>query len=401
MRLDGRNIVLGISGGIAAYKGPELVRRLRDVGAQVRVVLTRNAMQFVSPLALQSVAGTPVASELFDLDEESRIGHIRLADEADVVLVAPATANLIAKMTVGLADDLLTTVLLATRAPVVLAPAMNVHMLANAIVRTNLNRLEERGVRLVSPDSGLLACGYEGQGRLPDPPVLIEALCAALTLPDLAAEVVLVTAGPTRERLDPVRFLSNRSSGRMGFEIARAARRRGARVVLVAGPTALAAPQGVEIFRVESADEMAEAVREKVAAATVVIAAAAVADYRPSVQDDQKQAKVQGDFTLRLMRTPDVIATVVPRRPGLLVVGFAAETHAVIERARAKLERKNLDLIVANDVTAVGAGFDVETNIVTLIDRQGARALPCLPKAEVADSILDWVVAARRGFLRE
>ncbi len=397
MTLGGRTVVLGITGGIAAYKGPELVRRLRDAGARVQVVLTRNAERFVSPLALQSVAGTPVSMDLFDPGEESRIGHIRLADEADVVLVAPATANLIAKLALGIADDLLTTVLLATRAPVVIAPAMNVHMLADATVRSNLATCVARGIHVVAPDSGLLACGYEGDGRLPDPPVLIEATRAALTEPDLAQETVLVTAGPTREALDPVRFLSNRSSGRMGFEIARAARRRAARVVLVSGPAALAAPSGVEFVPVESAAQMAAAVRTHSAAATVVIAAAAVADYRPAETSPQKPAKTDGEFTLHLVPTADVVASAVVRHAGLVVVGFAAETHDVVARARAKLARKRLDLIVANDVTAEGAGFDVETNVVTLIDRHEDRALPCLPKSEVADAILDWVVRARRS----
>ncbi len=397
MTLDGRTVVLGITGGIAAYKGPELVRRLRDAGARVQVVLTRNAQRFVSPLALQSVAGAPVSMDLFDPGEESRIGHIRLADEADVVLVAPATANLIAKLALGIADDLLTTLLLATRAPVVIAPAMNVHMLADATVRSNLAACVARGIHVVQPDSGLLACGYEGEGRLPDPPELIEATLTALATPDLSGETVLVTAGPTREALDPVRFLSNRSSGRMGFEIARAARRRAARVVLVSGPTALAPPSGVEFVSVESAAEMARAVATHSVAATVVIAAAAVADYRPVAASPQKQAKTGAEFTLHLVPTTDVVASAVERHAGLVVVGFAAETHDVVARARAKLTRKRLDLIVANDVTAEGAGFDVETNVVTLIDPHQSHALPCLPKSEVADAILDWVVRARRG----
>ncbi|MFM8412448.1 MAG: bifunctional phosphopantothenoylcysteine decarboxylase/phosphopantothenate--cysteine ligase CoaBC, partial [Alphaproteobacteria bacterium] len=275
MKLEGRTVVLGVSGGIAAYKAPEIVRALKAAGARVRVVLTRAAREFTTPLALQTVSGEPVGTDLFDLGQESRIGHVALADEADVVLVAPATANLVAKLAGGIADDLLTTVLVATRAPIVLAPAMNVNMLANPVVEENLRVLAGRGHRVVDPDEGLLACGYEGRGRMPDPPVLVEEVKAALAPDDLAGERVLVTAGPTREFLDPVRFLSNRSSGKMGFEVARAARRRGAEVVLVAGPTALPPPRGVRTIDVVSAEEMARAVRDHLADRTVVVAAAA------------------------------------------------------------------------------------------------------------------------------
>lgn len=395
MRLDGKTVLLGVSGGIAAYKAPEIVRALRQSGARVRVVLTRAAQEFVTPLSLQTVAGEPVATELFDLTQESQIGHIDLADSVDVVLVAPATANLVAKAAAGMADDLLTTVLLATRAPVVVAPAMNVHMYENALVQRNLAALEAHGWTRIEPDSGALACGYEGPGRLPDPPVLVESVAAALAPSDLAEETVLVTAGPTREYLDPVRFLSNRSSGKMGFAVARAAARRGARVVLVAGPCALPTPRGVETVPVETAEEMAAAVRGASRTASIVVAAAAVADYRPKSREAQKGAKKKGASRLDLEPTPDVVATAVPRRAGRLVVGFAAETTDVEARARGKLARKALDLIVANDVSADGAGFDVDTNIVTLIDASGARELPLLDKDQVADAILDRVVTLR------
>jgi len=396
MKIAGKTIALGVSGGIAAYKAPELVRALRQADARVRVILTRAAHEFVTPLALQTVAGEPVATDLFDLTQESEIGHIALADAADVLLVAPATANVLAKLAAGIADDLLTTVALATRARIVVAPAMNVHMYENPVVQENLERLRARGVRVIEPDAGFLACGYDGQGRLPDADVLVEEVKAALAPSDLASERVLVTAGPTREYLDPVRFLSNRSSGKMGFAIARAAARRGAEVVLVSGPTSLAAPRGVRTIAVESAAEMAAAVREQLPGRTLVVAAAAVADYRPARRAEQKTAKLRGPHALELETTPDIVGTLVRPRRDTLVVGFAAETADVLARARGKLERKRLDLIVANDVGAPGAGFDVDTNVVTLVDARGAEALPLLSKEDVADAILDRVVAMRR-----
>jgi len=388
MSLAGRTIVLGVSGGIAAYKSAELVRELRQAGARVRVIMTRHAQEFITPLTLQTLSGEPVATDLFDLGQESQIGHIDLADAADVVAVAPATANVVAKIAAGLADDLLSTVLLATRAPIVVAPAMNVHMYENPIVQENLARLAGRGIRVVAPDHGSLACGYEGPGRLPDAAVLREEIAAALAPPDLAGENVLVTAGPTREYLDPVRFLSNRSSGKMGFAIARAARRRGARVVVVSGPTALPEPRGIELVRVETAAEMAASAARAAGDATIVIAAAAVADYRPAERRADKEAKLAGASSLALEATPDVVAS-LPRRPELIVVGFAAETQDLVSRARAKLERKRLDLIVANDVSAEDAGFDVDTNRVTLIGGDGATELPLLAKDDVADAVLD------------
>jgi len=398
MSLVGKTVVLGVSGGIAAYKAAELTRALKQAGARVRVLMTRGATEFITPLTLQTLSAEPVATKLFDLTQESEIGHIQLADSADVLLVAPATANVIAKLAAGIADDLLTTVALATRAKIVVAPAMNVHMFGNPVVQENLERLESRGVRVVTPAAGFLACGYEGLGRLPEGDVILDEVAAALAPQDLAGESVLVTAGPTREYLDPVRFLSNRSSGKMGYAIARAAWRRGARVRLVSGPAALADPHGVTTVRVESAAEMLTATAAEIAETSVVIAAAAVADYRPGRRIEEKRAKTEGRTSLSLETTPDVVASLArstTRREDLIVVGFAAETHDVTTRARAKLARKSLDLIVANDVTQPGAGFDVDTNQVTLIDRDGVTPLPRLEKAEVADAILDRVVALR------
>jgi phosphopantothenoylcysteine decarboxylase / phosphopantothenate---cysteine ligase len=397
MKLDERTIVLGVCGGIAAYKAAEIVRMLRQAGARVRVVMTRSAREFITPLTLQTLSGEPVATDLFDLTQESEIGHIDLADSAEVLLVAPATANAIAKLAVGLADDLLSTVALATRAATVVAPAMNVHMWESAAVQENIERLRARGVRVVEPDAGSLACGYEGQGRLPDADVLLEEVKAALAPQDLAGEQVLVTAGPTREALDPVRFLSNRSSGKMGYQIARAAARRGARVVLVSGPTALASPRGVVVVRVESSEEMTAAVREHLAGRTVVVAAAAVADYRPAARSVEKAAKVRGRHSIDLETTTDIVGSLVRPRRDTLVVGFAAETTDVVTRARGKRDRKGLDMIVANDVTAPGAGFDVDTNVVTLIGNHGEEKLPLMSKEEVAEAILDRVAALRNG----
>lgn len=395
MNLHDRSIVLGVSGGIAAYKSAELVRALRQRGARVRVVMTRGAQQFITPLTLQTLSGQPVSTDLWDLTQESQIGHIEIADTAEALLVAPATANVIAKLASGIADDLLTTIALATRAKLVIAPAMNVHMFENPVVQENLDRLRARGARIVTPDSGALACGYEGLGRLPDPEVLIEELRGALSQQDMTGETVLVTAGPTREYLDPVRFLSNRSSGKMGFAVARAAMRRGARAVLVTGPTALPSPRGIETVRVETAEQMARAVDEQASAASIVVAAAAVADYRPKHRAGEKAAKVKGATTLELETTRDIVATIDRGRRDRIIVGFAAETGDPVAKARGKLERKRLDLIIANDVTAEGAGFDVETNVVTLVDASGATSLPMLDKDDVADAILDRVIALR------
>jgi phosphopantothenoylcysteine decarboxylase/phosphopantothenate--cysteine ligase len=396
MRLEGRTVLVGLSGGIACYKACEIVRLLRTAGAEVPVVMTAGARQFVTPLTLQALSGRRVGTEIFDLTEESEIGHIRLADRASAIVVAPATADLIAKAAVGIADDLLTTVLLASRAPLVVAPAMNVHMWEHPSVQENLARLRARGARVVGPAAGALACGYEGLGRLADPVDVVEEVHAALASHDLAGERVLVSAGPTREPLDPVRYLSNRSSGKMGFAIARVARRRGADVTLVTGPTAERVPSGVRAMAVETAREMAQAMEAAFRTATVLIMTAAVADYRPERVSPRKMKKTAASLRLDLARTPDILRALGRRKGSRLVVGFAAETHDVVEEARRKLRDKHCDLVVANDVTAPGAGFGSETNQVRLVDATGDDALPVLPKEEVAGRILDWVVARRR-----
>jgi phosphopantothenoylcysteine decarboxylase/phosphopantothenate--cysteine ligase len=394
MSIAGKTIVVGITGGIAAYKMCEVVRMLAQAGAAVRVILTRAAAEFVTPLTLQTLSGNPVARHTFDLTEESEIGHIRLADSADVVLIAPATANVIAKLAGGLADDLLTTVALATRAPILVAPAMNVHMYERPVVRDNIARLAAAGHVIIEPDSGALACGYEGAGRLPEPAVLVEEVATAITPKDLAGMRVLVTAGPTWEPLDPVRHVANRSSGKMGYAVARVARRRGAAVTLINGPTALPTPRGVEGIAVTTAREMERAVLQHADRADCVIMAAAVGDYRPVDAVHHKIKRGRGDLTLRLTPNPDILARVSALPGGRVLVGFAAETRDLVANARRKLQAKGVHLMVANDVTAPGAGFDVDTNIVTLIDRSGrVERLPKMAKDEVATAILDRVHA--------
>jgi phosphopantothenoylcysteine decarboxylase/phosphopantothenate--cysteine ligase len=392
-----KKIILGVCGGIAAYKAAELVRLYVKAGARVFVVMTASACEFVSPLTFQTLSGNPVHRDLFDLIQEREIGHISLADRADLVVVAPATANVIGKVAAGIADDLLTTTIMATKAPVLFVPAMNSNMWENPIYQRNQRTLQEAGHRFMEPATGLLACGWEGKGKLPDPEDILAETRRLLAPRDLAGETLLVTAGPTREELDPVRFLSNYSSGKMGYAIARAAVERGARVMLVSGPTALPVPRGVEYHPVVSAVQMRQAVMELAPDCTVVVKAAAVADYRPVCRSDRKIKKSgENRITLELERNPDILGE-LGRLPGeRLLVGFAAETEALLENARSKLEKKNLDLIVANDVTREGAGFDVDTNIVRLLYRDGrVEDFPQMSKDRLAGLLLDRIVELR------
>jgi phosphopantothenoylcysteine decarboxylase / phosphopantothenate---cysteine ligase len=396
MSLAGRTIVVGMSGGIACYKACDVVRLLAKAGATVRVVMTKHAQEFVTPLTVQTLSGHPVATETFDLTQESEIGHITLADTADVVLIAPATANLLAKMAHGIADDLLTTVLLATRAPVIVAPAMNVNMWQHPATAANVRTLAGRGVQVIGPATGSLACGWEGAGRLSEPGDIVAEVERRLAPQDLRGEHVLVSAGPTREAIDPVRYLSNHSSGKMGYAIARAAHRRGATVTLVTGPTSLPPPAGIEVVQVTTAQEMADALSAAFAKATVLVMAAAVADYRIRRPAAQKVKKGPRTMALDLERNPDILTGLAARKGRRTIVGFAAETQAMADEARRKLREKRLDLIVGNDVLAPGAGFGSDTNVVHLIAADGEETvLPVLPKDEVADRILDWVAARR------
>ncbi len=391
--LDGKTVVLGVSGGIACYKAADLVRELGRAGAKVHVVMSAGAQQFVTPLTFQTLSGNAVATQTFDLTQESQIGHIRLADCADVVVLAPATANIIGKLAHGIADDLLSTVLLATRAPLLVAPAMNVHMYENSIVQENIAKLRAHGVRIVEPAEGSLACGYEGKGRLPETPVLVAEIERALTVADLAGRRVVVSAGPNREAIDPVRFISNRSTGKMGFAVAAAAWRRGADVTLVAGPTSLATPHGVQRIDVTTAAEMHQTLAVEFKRAHILLMTAAVADYRPKLVAPQKLKKGSGGLSIELTRTVDILAALAPHKGKRIVVGFAAETQDVVANAERKLRDKKLDMIVANDVAAADTGFAVDTNAVVIIDRFGKRdTTPVLGKDEVADRILDRVV---------
>jgi len=395
-------ITLGVTGGVAAYKAAELVRRLQQDGFTVQVVMTRSAREFVTPLTFAALSGQKVITDLFaesggEANLESAIEHIAVAQRTDLLLIAPATADVIAKFARGIADDFLTTLHLASTAPVVIAPAMNVNMWNHAATQENLEMLRARGVHIVQPDEGYLACGMTGPGRLAGQEAIIAAVRDALNLKrDLEGETVVVTAGPTCEDLDPVRYITNRSSGKMGYAVAEAAARRGARVVLVSGPTALDTPAGVDRVNVRTALEMQQAVRRHFSDASIGIFAAAVADYRPVETVSQKMKRSKEPLTIRLEPNPDILASVAAEKGSRLVVGFAAETDRVAENARKKLAAKNADLIVANDVTAEGAGFDVDTNVVTLLSRDGRDlALPKMTKREVAERILDEVVRLR------
>ncbi len=395
-------ITLGVTGGVAAYKAAELVRRLQQDGFSVQVVMTRGAREFITPLTFAALTGQKVITDLFaesggEANLESAIEHIAVAQRTDLLLVAPATADILAKFARGIADDFLTTLYLASTAPVVVAPAMNVNMWNHAATQENVEMLRARGVKIVDPDEGYLACGMIGAGRLAGQAAIVDAVHEALhAVRDLAGETVLVTAGPTRENVDPVRYLTNRSSGKMGYAVAEAAARRGAHVILVSGPTSLDVPSGVERIDVQSAQDMHRVVLEKVAGCSIAIFAAAVADYRPAEPSGQKIKRNNESTTIALEPTPDILASVARNKGKRFIVGFAAETDHVAENARQKLAAKNADLMVANDVTAEGSGFDHDTNVVTLFARDGRDlALPRMSKSEVAQRILDEVVRLR------
>ncbi|BET58725.1 bifunctional phosphopantothenoylcysteine decarboxylase/phosphopantothenate--cysteine ligase CoaBC [Geobacter sp. 60473] len=395
--LKGKEIVLGVCGGIAVYKAVELVRLLTGAGANVHVIMTRSATEFVAPLTFQTLTSNPVHTELFNLIAEREIGHISLADRADLFIIAPATANVIGKIAHGIADDMLTTTVMATRSPVLIAPAMNCNMYRNPLYQENEARLRRHGYLFADPVRGMLACGWEGEGKLQSPEIIFEEAVTALAPKDLAGEHLLVTAGPTQEEIDPVRFVSNHSSGKMGYAIARVARRRGAEVTLVSGPTCLDAPWGVETVRVASAVEMRAAVMAALPTATVVIKAAAVADYRPVVRATGKIKKNADSLVIELEKNPDILAELGGIKGERLLVGFAAETADLLENARKKLVAKNVDMMVANDVSLEGAGFHGDTNIARLLYRDGtSEELPLMTKDDMAALILDRVAELRK-----
>lgn len=392
-------VVLGVTGGIAVYKACELLRLLQKRGIDVFVVMTHNACRFVAPLTFETLSGHPVAVDTFDRPQTWEVEHIALAKRADLFLIAPATANIMGKMACGIADDMLSTTVMATRAPVLVAPAMNTGMWENAAVQQNVKTLRARGVEIVAPVSGHLACGDNGAGKLEDVAVIAERACELLFAKrDMEGLRVMVTAGPSREALDPVRYISNRSSGKMGYAIAQAAQKRGAEVTLLSGPVAIEAPQGVKLVPFTTTQELLDRASELAQEQDLLIQAAAPADYRAKEVAPQKIKKQGGEpMTFTLVENPDVAATLgKAKRSGQVFVGFAAETNDVLAHARDKLARKNLDMIVANDVTRPGAGFDVDTNIVTLITKDGQKALPMMSKAEVAQRILDRALALRR-----
>jgi phosphopantothenoylcysteine decarboxylase/phosphopantothenate--cysteine ligase len=399
MALAGRELILAVTGSIACYKAAVLLRELRRLGAGVTVVMTAHAREFVAPLTFRTLSGRPVLSDLFDPQEPAAVEHVALAERAELLLVAPATANALARAALGLADDFLGTLLLATGAPVLLAPAMDGEMWRHPTVQAHVGTLRARGVTVMDPDVGELASGLIGQGRFPDVADIVET-AVRLVWPkrDLAGEHVLVTAGPTREPVDPVRYLSNRSSGRMGYALATIAARRGAQVTLVTGPTHIMPPVGIRVVPVQTAEEMREAVLAIAERATIVIKAAAVADYRVADPAGEKIRSQQGGLTLALQPNPDILAELGRMRGPRFLVGFAAETAELRASARQKLEAKGVDLIVANDVSRAGTGFDAEDNEVVMLDRWGgALGVPRLPKLEVADAILDRVQALRRA----
>ena len=394
--LPGKTIIVGVTGGIAAFKAAQLVSSLHAKGAEVHVIMTRSAQEFVTPLTFSTLSGYPVHTDLFAPSADGTVRHIELATCSDLVLIVPATANIIGKVACGIADDLLSTTIMAATAPVLFCPAMNVNMYRNQVVQRNMANLKELGYHFVEPGTGRLACGTEGRGRLAEPEEILVSIEDLLNGKDLRGLTVLVTAGPTAEPLDPVRYLTNRSSGKMGYALARAAARRGARVILVSGPTALKPPAGVEFISIETARQMYDAVTERFDRVDVVIKAAAVADYRPREAAGKKIKKTGATLTVELERNPDILAELGRLKKHQTLIGFAAETNDLEKHARLKAERKNLDFLVANDVTLPGAGFNSDTNIVKLIYPDGAVVpLPKMDKLVLAHRILDEMLNVR------
>ncbi len=395
--LKGKTVVLAVTGGIAAYKIPNLASMLKKLGADVQVLMTKNATNFITPITFESLTGTKCMVDTFDRNFQFSVEHVALAKRADVVLVAPATANVIGKLACGIADDMLTTTLLACRCKVFVAPAMNTRMYENPIVQDNLARLRRFGMEVIEPAAGHLACGDEGKGKMPEPAELLQyILREAAMQKDMAGLRVLVTAGPTREAIDPVRFVTNHSSGRMGYAIARNCMLRGAAVTLVTGPVSLTPPMFTDVVPVTSAAEMFEAVTSRAGEQDIVVKAAAVADYRPAAVAGEKIKKGDGALSLSLERTQDILAWLgAHKRPGQFLCGFAMETQDLLANARKKLEAKNADLIVANSLRTEGAGFGTDTNVVTLLSREGERQLPLMSKDDVAAQVVDEILRRR------
>lgn len=393
MLLKGKHIVLGVSGSIAAYKIASLASMLAKKQADVTVIMTPNATNFINPITFESLTGNKCLVDTFDRNFQFNVEHVALAKLADVFLVAPASADVIAKAACGIADDMLTTTLLACRCPKIFAPAMNTRMYENPIVQDNIKKLKDYGMEVVDPASGYLACGDVGAGKMPEPEILFEAIVHALAPKDMKGKKLLVTAGPTQEKLDPVRYISNHSSGRMGYAIARQAMLRGADVTLVSGKTDLQPPVGVRFVPIVSAADMAQAVKEAASAQDIIIKAAAVADYRPANVSQEKVKKKDGELSIALERTEDILSWLgANRREGQFLCGFSMETEHLLENSRAKLEKKKIDMIVANNLRQEGAGFGTDTNVVTILTKEETVELPLLSKEEVADRLLDFIL---------
>lgn len=391
--LKGKHIILGVTGSIAAYKIASLASMLRKKHADVTVIMTQNATNFINPITFETLTGNKCLVDTFDRNFQYSVEHVALAKQADVFLVAPASANVIAKAAYGLADDMLTTTFLACTCPKIVAPAMNTRMFQNEIVQDNLKRLEQYSMEVIRPASGYLVCGDTGEGKMPEPEILYEYIVRALTPKDMAGKNLLVTAGPTQEKMDPVRYISNHSTGKMGYAIATQAMRRGANVTLVSGKVTIEPPIGVTVIPVVSAADMAQAVKEKAASQDIIIKAAAVADYRPADVAEEKVKKKDDDLSLTLERTEDILAYLgAHRREGQFLCGFSMETEHMLENSRAKLEKKNIDMIVANNLKQQGAGFGTDTNVVTLLTRNETVELPIMSKEEVADALLDYIM---------
>lgn len=391
--LKGKHVLLGVTGSIAAYKIANLASMLVKLNADVHVIMTKNAEQFISPITFETLTGNKVIDDTFERNSGYHVAHIAMAAEADVVLIAPATANVIAKLAHGIADDMLTSTMLAVTAPILLSPAMNTHMYENPITQENIEKIKDLGYKLIEPASGYLACGDTGKGKMPEPEVLLDCILQEIACEkDMAGKKVLITAGPTRESIDPVRYITNHSTGKMGYALAENAARRGAEVTLVSGPTQLKKPRFVKVTDVTTAEEMYQAVEKEFDSQDIVVMSAAVADYRPEVVAENKIKKSDGEMKISLERTTDILGTLTPRKKQQFICGFSMETENMLENSRAKLKKKNLDMIVANNLKVAGAGFGTDTNVVTIITEDSCEELPIMTKEEVAGAIFDRIL---------
>lgn len=391
--LKGKHVLLGVTGSIAAYKIANLASMLVKLNADVHVIMTKNAEQFISPITFETLTGNKVIDDTFERNSGYHVAHIAMAAEADVVMIAPATANVIAKLAHGIADDMLTSTMLAVTAPILLSPAMNTHMYENPITQENIQKIKDLGYKLIEPASGYLACGDTGKGKMPEPEILLDCILQEIACEkDMAGKKVLITAGPTRESIDPVRYITNHSTGKMGYALAENAARRGAEVTLVSGPTQLKKPRFVKVADVTTAEEMYQAVEKEFDRQDIVVMSAAVADYRPEVVAENKIKKSDGEMKIPLERTKDILGTLTPRKKQQFICGFSMETENMLENSRAKLKKKNLDMIVANNLKVAGAGFGTDTNVVTIITGDSCEELPIMTKEEVAGAIFDRIL---------